>query len=78
MKDMGEKIQVITITHLPQIAAKGNAHFKVFKSNTDEETTTQIKQLTNQSRIDEVAQMLSGYNISDSARQNALELINEL
>ena len=78
MKDMGEKIQVITITHLPQIAAKGNAHFKVFKSNTNEETTTQIKQLTNQSRIDEVAQMLSGYNISDSARQNALELINEL
>jgi DNA repair protein RecN (Recombination protein N) len=78
MKEMGEKIQVITITHLPQIAAKGNAHFKVFKSNTNEETTTQIKQLTNHSRIDEVAQMLSGSNISDSARQNALELINEL
>tara|TARA_B100001173_G_C16028833_1_gene565449 strand:+ start:1198 stop:2853 length:1656 start_codon:yes stop_codon:yes gene_type:complete len=78
MKEMGEKIQVITITHLPQIAAKGNAHFKVFKSNTNEETITQITQLTNNSRIDEVAQMLSGSNISDSARQNALELINEL
>lgn len=76
MKEMGEKIQVITITHLPQIAAKGNAHFKVFKSNSNEETTTQISELTNHSRIDEVAQMLSGSNISDSARQNALELIN--
>ena len=76
MKEMGEKIQVITITHLPQIAAKGNTHFKVFKSNSNEETTTQISELTNHSRIDEVAQMLSGSNISDSARQNALELIN--
>lgn len=76
MKEMGEKIQVITITHLPQIAAKGNTHFKVFKSNSNQETTTQISELTNHSRIDEVAQMLSGSNISDSARQNALELIN--
>jgi DNA repair protein RecN (Recombination protein N) len=61
---------------LPQIAAKGNTHFKVFKSNSNQETTTQISELTNHSRIDEVAQMLSGSNISDSARQNALELIN--
>ena len=77
MKQMGEKIQVITITHLPQIAAKGNAHFKVFKSNKNVQTTTHIKKLTNESRIEEVAQMLSGLNISNSARQNAIELINQ-
>ena len=77
MKQMGEKIQVITITHLPQIAAKGNAHFKVFKSNNNVQTTTHIKKLTDESRVDEVAQMLSGLNISNSARQNAIELINQ-
>ena len=77
MKGMAEKIQVITITHLPQIAANGNAHFKVFKSNDDKETTSQIKELNQESRINEIAQMLSGLNISESARQNAIELINQ-
>ena len=78
MKEMGNKIQVVAITHLPQIAAKGHTHFKVFKSNLNQETTSEIKELSNESRIDEIAEMLSGLNVSESARQNALELINQI
>lgn len=77
MKRMGNQIQVVTITHLPQIAAKGDAHFKVYKSHDKELTTSQIKQLNNDSRVDEIAQMLSGSKITDSARQNAIDLMAE-
>jgi len=77
MKEMGRKIQVIAITHLPQIAAKGDTHFKVFKSNDKNQTTSEIKQLSDDLRIKEIAQMLSGLNVSHSARQNAIELINQ-
>ena len=75
---MAKTIQVVVITHLPQIAAKGHAHFKVFKSNLNEQTTSEIKQLTKESRIDEIAEMLSGLNVSQSARQNASELLNQI
>ena len=78
MKKMGKTIQVVAITHLPQIAAKGHAHFKVFKSREKEQTTSDIKELTDESRVDEIAQMLSGINVSTSARQNAIELINQI
>ena len=78
MKEMAKTIQVVAITHLPQIAAKGHAHFKVFKSNLNEQTTSEIKQLTKESRIDEIAEMLSGLNVSQSARQNASELLNQI
>ncbi len=77
MKEMGRKIQVLAITHLPQIAAKGDTHFKVFKSSINDETTSEIKQLNNNARIDEIAQMLSGLTITQSARQNAIELIGQ-
>lgn len=77
MKEMGSGLQVITITHLPQIAAKGNAHFKVFKSHDKELTTSQIENLDKKSRIDELAQMLSGSKITDTARQNAVELLGQ-
>ncbi len=78
MKEMGRKMQVVAITHLPQIAAKGHAHFKVFKTNLNEKTTSEIKELKDESRVDEIAEMLSGLNVSQSARQNALELMNQL
>jgi len=77
MKEMGRKIQVLAITHLPQIAAKGHTHFKVFKSSINDETTSEIKQLNNEARIDEIAQMLSGLTITESARKNAIDLIGQ-
>lgn len=62
MKQMSTNRQVFSITHLPQIAAKGNTHFKVFKETINERTTTQLKLLNNQERIDELAVMLGGKN----------------
>lgn len=76
MKDMGSDIQVVTITHLPQIAAKGNAHFNVFKSHDSELTTSNIKKLNKEDRVLEIAQMLSGSEITEAAKQNAKELIS--
>jgi DNA repair protein RecN (Recombination protein N) len=76
MKEMGTQLQVITITHLPQIAAKGNAHFKVFKYHDEYLTTSQIKELKNESRVEEIAEMLSGSEVSEAARKNATELMS--
>ena len=67
MQQMSTQMQVITITHLPQIAAKGNQHYKVFKEEINNVTTTSLKQLSEDERIVEIAEMLSGKNISDSA-----------
>ncbi len=77
MKEMGAGLQVITITHLPQIAAKGNAHFKVFKSHDKELTTSQIEHLDKSLRINELAQMLSGSKVTETARKNAIELLEQ-
>ncbi|MDG1529697.1 MAG: DNA repair protein RecN [Polaribacter sp.] len=76
MQQMSEHMQVITITHLPQIAAKGNQHYKVFKEDVAGVTTTNLKQLSEDARIVEIAEMLSGKNISDSAITHAKELLN--
>lgn len=76
MKEMSNKMQVFTITHLPQIAAKGDSHFKVFKTDTTEATHTQLKQLHKEERIVEIAQMLGGLNITDSALSHAKQLLN--
>ena len=76
MSQMSQKMQVITITHLPQIAAKGNQHYKVFKEEVNNITTTNLKQLSEDERIVEIAEMLSGKNISDSALTHAKELLN--
>ncbi|MEQ6124873.1 DNA repair protein RecN [Pseudotenacibaculum sp. MALMAid0570] len=76
MHEMSENMQVITITHLPQIAAKGNQHYKVYKEETKETTITKLKKLTEDERIVEIAEMLSGKDISDSAISHARELLN--
>ena len=76
MSQMSQKMQVITITHLPQIAAKGNQHYKVYKEEVNNITTTNLKQLSEDERIVEIAEMLSGKNISDSALIHARELLN--
>lgn len=76
MKDMSHNMQVFAITHLPQIAAKGNQHYKVFKYNTENSTVSEIKLLTNEERLLEIAEMLSGKNISDSALLHAKNLLN--
>ncbi len=75
MKQMADKIQVISITHLPQIAAKGATQYKVFKSEKNDTTETQIKRLTTQERVMEIAQMLSGSVLSDAAIKNAEVLL---
>ena len=76
MQQMSQHMQVITITHLPQIAAKGAHHYKVFKSDVNGKTTTNLKQLSLEERIIEIAEMLSGKEISDSALTHAKELLN--
>ena len=76
MQRMSQKIQVITITHLPQIAGKGNQHYKVFKEEVNNTTITNLKKLSENERIIEIAEMLSGKNISDSALTHAKELLN--
>ena len=76
MKQMSTNMQVIAITHLPQIAAKGNNHYKVYKEEVNGVTTTNLKQLSTDERIVEIAEMLSGKNISDSAITHAKELLN--
>ncbi|WP_433991466.1 DNA repair protein RecN [Kordia algicida OT-1] len=75
MQHMGKSMQVFSITHLPQIAAKGKQHFKVYKQDINEVTTTHLKELREEERIEEIAQMLSGAKISDSALANAKELL---
>ena len=76
MSHMSKQMQVITITHLPQIAAKGNQHYKVYKEEVNNSTTTNLKLLSEDERIVEIAEMLSGKNISDSALTHAKELLN--
>lgn len=76
MKEMSAKMQIFAITHLPQIAAKGDSHFKVFKSTVADATQSELKLLSPDERITEIAQMLSGANISDSALNHAKELLN--
>ncbi|MFK7746916.1 MAG: DNA repair protein RecN [Kordia sp.] len=75
MQQMSKSMQVFSITHLPQIAAKGKQHFKVYKQDVNEVTTTQLKQLQPEERVHEIAQMLSGAKISESALANAKELL---
>lgn len=75
MRDIGENIQVITITHLPQVAAKGEHHFKVFKHDTDTSTVTHIKELSRAERTDELALMLSGDSTNPASRSAAEELL---
>lgn len=76
MKEMSQTMQIFAITHLPQIAAKGNAHFKVFKSTVGEDTQSELQLLNEEERVLEIAQMLSGAVVSDSALNHAKSLLN--
>jgi DNA repair protein RecN (Recombination protein N) len=76
MQDMSKTMQVFTITHLPQIASKGDHHFKVYKEDINELTQTQLKKLTAEDRVVEIAQMLGGSNVSNSALEHAKQLLN--
>ncbi len=79
MHQMGEaERQVVSITHLPQIAARGTYHYKVEKTNSADSTSTIMRQLTEEERIDEIAQMLSGADITDAARRNAKMLLGQI
>ena len=75
LKEISADMQVINITHLPQIAAKGDHHFLVYKQDSESETTTRLKLLTKSERIEELAKMLSGENITAAAILNAEELL---
>jgi DNA repair protein RecN (Recombination protein N) len=68
-------MQVISITHLPQIASKGKEHFKVYKTEQKHHTVTQISKLDQTERLTEIAQMLSGSVVTESAFNNAKELL---
>lgn len=76
MQDMGrQNRQVLSITHLPQIAARGNAHYKVYKEDNETGTNSHIIRLTDEQRIDEIANMLSGSTMTEAARNNAKSLL---
>lgn len=76
MEQLANNLQVITITHLPQIAGKGKSHYFVYKDDEGATTYTRIKQLDKQERVVEIAKMLSGDNPGESALQNARELLD--
>ncbi len=76
MKNMSAKMQIFAITHLPQIAAKGTTHFKVSKATIGEDTQSELKLLSEEERIVEIAQMLSGTIVSDSALNHAKALLD--
>ena len=76
MADISHSIQVIAITHLPQVAANGDHHLRVFKTDTDKETLTRVEALDNQEHIIEIARMLSGKDLNPAAIENAKSLIH--
>lgn len=76
MKKMSLDMQVISITHLPQIASKGDAHLLVYKNETENEVNTNIKVLTQQERVEEIARMLSGSEVSAEAIENARVMLS--
>ena len=78
MQDMGAKgRQVISITHLPQIAARGAVHYKVYKQDTETETISHITRLSKEERVEEIAHMLSGATLTTEALNNARALLAE-
>lgn len=76
LKKMSSSMQVLSITHLPQVAAKGDAHYKVFKEDLNGKTYSQLVRLDEENRLEEVAKMLSGEEISNAALENAKELLS--
>ncbi|MBD5171903.1 MAG: DNA repair protein RecN [Bacteroidales bacterium] len=77
MRRMGERMQVIVITHLPQVAAKGKSHFKVYKHDEEQRTVTDVRRLSHEERIREIAGMMSGTTVGEAALDNARALLDE-
>lgn len=75
MKEMAKTLQVITITHLPQVAGKGDTHYKVYKADDEEATTTHLTLLDTTARVEEIARMLSGSQLTEQAMENARVLM---
>jgi DNA repair protein RecN (Recombination protein N) len=76
LSGMGKYMQVVNITHLPQVASRGTQHFHVYKEDTKDSTITRIRLLSDEERVLEVARLLSGSEITETAIKNASELIN--
>lgn len=77
MREFGNNMQVLAITHLPQIAAKGKAHYKVYKSDDEHTTTTNLVRLSDEERLTEIARMLSGSTVTEAAIQNAKVMLGK-
>ena len=77
MRQIAANIQVIAITHLPQVASKGHSHYKVFKEDTEQATVTRIKELGTEERVKELAVILSGSSVNDAALANARSLLSQ-
>ncbi|MDD3736743.1 MAG: DNA repair protein RecN [Bacteroidales bacterium] len=75
LADMGKKMQVINITHLPQVASRGSIHYHVYKEESDHSTITRVRLLNDEERVKEVARLLSGSTITEAAIRNARELL---
>ena len=75
MIEFGKKMQVIAISHLPQIAAKGKTHYKVYKLDNEYSTITNLQKLSEDERLEEIARMLSGSTITEAAMKNAREML---
>ena len=76
LREISKSIQVTTITHLPQVAAKGDTQYRVYKEDDDHATHTRIIQLTPEQRVNAIAEMLGGATVDDAARQAAISLLN--
>ena len=75
LAEMGKSMQVINITHLPQVASRGSVHYHVYKEESDHSTVTRVRLLNDDERVTEVARLLSGSTITEAARRNARELL---
>ena len=76
MRRMGDDIQVMAITHLPQVAAQGVEHFKVYKRDEGDRTVTHVEKLDHEARVSEIAAMISGSEVTEAARENARALLS--
>ena len=76
MQYMSENMQVFSITHLSQIASKGSSHFKVYKEDVDGKTKSNLKHLSHQERVNEIAEMIGGKELTETALNHAKELLS--
>jgi DNA repair protein RecN (Recombination protein N) len=76
LKEISREHQIICITHLPQIAACGDNNYKIAKTTSDTETFTQVLHLTPEETVEEIARLMAGENVTDTARENARELLS--